>query len=328
MLVFAFIFSIGLHIAFGNDVESYALLGDAFLSVYAAFFGDSDRGEMMTADSNTDSSVMGALFWLFMHIFGVGLLSNIFIAVVGDVYSTLIQDMEVTWDQQVTLKMRRDLWNNVVANLHDFDGFMPELLERLPKQYQEGKQRPLRSRWMAWFRLHRRPLRDLLSSILAPIMFGLGLGSEQLDLLNPHYQDKHCQDKRDGSDASARPRLAAAENEVGSDVTLFRAHTGKEALKMLKVEEAHTDLAKPYGWYAQQWPEHGGGGTELPRRHDSSWYDDEAALRFRFSWSIVPRFNDEEVRLELESAEDYLQRLRSVQQHELLAFARSFQPRK
>eukprot|EP00966_Prymnesium_polylepis_P104837 2428521-Prymnesium_polylepis.1 len=59
MLVFAFIFSIGLHIAFGNDVESYALLGDAFLSVYAAFFGDSDRGEMMTADSNTDSSVMG-----------------------------------------------------------------------------------------------------------------------------------------------------------------------------------------------------------------------------------------------------------------------------
>ena len=58
-------------------------------------------------------------------------------------------------------------------------------------------------------------------------------------------------------------------------------------LDMLAVERAHRRgvESNPKAWYSHTSPD-----------YDSVWYDEEAELRFRFSWSIVPRFNDEEVK--------------------------------
>ena len=300
------------------------MLSDSFLTVYAAFFGDSDRMEMMSSGSQTDSKTMGAFVWLFMHVFGVGLLSNIFIAVVGDVYSKLITDMEVNWEAKGTTKMRKHLWDNVTSNLHDQDPFLPWLLQRLPPEYRKDqRQAQHRGRlreFIEWLRA-RRPLRDLLAWLLAPTIFMRKSSDELGRLLNPPGNGAEL-----AGSASRRPRLPPAASTEGLEVLegeiISPPPRGKVAgsklmteLDMLAVERAHRRgvESNPKAWYSHTSPD-----------YDSVWYDEEAELRFRFSWSIVPRFNDEEVKLELETPETYDHRLRLNQQAELLELARSF----
>ena len=312
---FAVIIGLGAHMAFGNDVERYQEPLEAFLSGYAAIFGDVDRDELASTETRMGDRSVGSLMWLLLMYIGVALLSNVFIAVVGDVYNSNVESMQVVWAKAVTQRMQKELWLQVCDGRGTAAGTrdpsLKHLLHLLGQSKQLGQgggapssggwwwQRCLRSRSVMWI---RRPLGWLIKQLLARLI--LRKTSSQASLIP--WRTKWRLDE-----GATREEGEVDEDDV-TDEDLREIERQHRDNSLEDVREMKTR------WFAQ----HASGGRGALLVHDLRWYDQAVTLAFRHSWCVVRKWDAHEVDLELEPETDFRRRKKRAQLERLQSAAK------
>ena len=328
---FAVIIGLGAHMAFGNDVERYQEPLEAVLSGYAAIFGDVDRDELASTETRMGDRSVGSLMWLLLMYLGVALLSNVFIAVVGDVYSSNVESMQAVWAKAVTQRMQKEVWLQVCDGrgtaMGTRDVSLKGLLHLLGQSKQLGQGggvsgsglwlRCLRWRRVIWM---RRPLAWLIKQLLARVI--LQKTSRQASLI-PWRSELGALRKRFACSSSGLETRAEDEDDVTDE-------------ELREIERQHCDSSLDHvremrtRWFAQQVSastpadavssahnEQVTSGQSGARSallvHDLQWYDQAVTLAFRHSWCVVRKWNAHEVALELETETDFRRRKKRAQ---------------
>ena len=242
--------------------------------------------------------------WLLVVVLGLAMLSNVFIAVIGTEYENLSILMNDRWAEQVNLKMRRKVWNNLARKLPSDDGALNNLLKLLSEDMQPtmrgGKYGIFSGR--KYGVLSGRWFSDWISDLLAFWLFRKRSKDLKMVQIDPTKARYLVEDAVDEDHGVASPRLTA----------------GRE---LRKLEHKHRTESARGEWYA-----HVGVGSEAIQEFegyppcDDDWYKEEVELRFRFSWCAVPRFDDKICEHELRD-DQQLDKLRYTKQHSQLVRA-------
>ena len=302
VMAFVMIFALGCHVGFGADVEHFSTFDLAYLNVFAAFFGDWDKDAMMLSDTHMGDRSPGAIMWLLIAVIGLAMLSNVFIAVIGNVYDDLKPQMVEVWEENVNKLMREDAWHTVLRSLAN-SGPLNELLELLPSTQQPTRQPffDLEAWYLrfglgnllsqAWLRKYRQELALIRVDARAR-------GDEEETEADKRAHDRHleCLHRPGSSDAKTAQEMREH---------WYAQHSAR------KDEDEPADKARPTEAAAS-------GSAAAPYGPcDSKWYEEEVELRFRFSWCALPRFDAATVRYELESEEEAVARKQQHSQDEL-----------
>ena len=253
LLVFGIVifFAIGCHVGFGGDVAQFSTFFGAYLNVFAAFFGDWDKDALIVSDTHMSEGSPGAIMWLLMAVFGLAMLSNVFIAVIGNTYDELRKNHLKKWETKANKRMSKEVWLAVERSLPNNTGPLAELISLAQLEVRRSRFRELR----------RRLYSSTVGNLLAWVM--LGRRRSELELVHVNM--------REG--------------------TVLASDTEREALRQLEKEHRpdSSDVAQAIRdrWFAQ--PSAPKDKDAAPC--NSRWYDDEVRLRFHFSWCVLPRFD-------------------------------------
>jgi len=292
---FACILGVGTHVAFGNEVQQFDELGSAILASYAAIFGNMDQNVLVEA-----SGGLGALFWIILILFGVALLSNIFIAIISEEYNVHIEECQEKWKERVTHSMQSALWEQITMNKawRKEPNKNETLFNEIRRVLDQGRDRARRhfqlgdlfrglgellakarvpccisasgSGWKRWIR--RGPLRKawLGFFLREPFFWEVTGDAEDVDALVEKY------------------------------TTTVAVHSKGEA---------GGGNGGGVLWYAHKRDDKG-----------NDWYDDKAIReRFHFSWVALRRWEENEVKIELETEQQLLQRRKEKMMEQMLS---------
>jgi hypothetical protein len=288
---FACILGVGTHVAFGNEVQQFDELGSAILASYAAIFGNMDQNVLVEA-----SGGLGALFWIILILFGVALLSNIFIAIISEEYNVHIEECQERWKERVTHSMQSALWEQITMNKawRKEPNKNETLFDEIRRVLDQGRDRARRH-----FQLGDlfRGLGELLAKAHVPCCISAS-GSGWKRWI------------RRGPLRKAWVGFFLREPffwEVAGDAEDL------DALKTTTVVHSKGEAGGGDGggvlWYAHKRDDKG-----------NDWYDDKAIReRFHFSWVALRRWEENEVKLELETEQQLLQRRKEKMMEQMLS---------
>lgn len=266
----------------------------------------------MQSETRMGDRSPGALMWLLVVLVGLAMLSNVFIAVISENYTELRPQMNDRWREQVNEIMREHLWR-CVAEAHNT---VPPALTTAPVHSS-----------------HCGVSHCVWGRCVVSESKGTHALDELFDLLSDELRDPSRYRFERRSNPFTRwlfdttrdvfsmailgeraTKVALAHGVLAADGT---PSAGDESDEWLREVEAHHKPATSgaaagagvddpdVGWYARTGIvlSSGGASSREPDGYapcDMRWYDDEAvALRFRFSWVAMPRFDDEACKLEL-----------------------------
>ena len=143
VLLFVLIFTLGCHIGFGMDLLEFSTFDVAYVSTFASFFGDWGKDSLSDLTGSVGDRSPGMLMWLLVAVLGLAMLTNVFIAVIGEEYNKFIGIMIDDWEAATNQLMRWQVWHDVQDQLQA-SGPLHDLCAELPTN---SKLRPKRRWW-------------------------------------------------------------------------------------------------------------------------------------------------------------------------------------
>jgi hypothetical protein len=341
------IFAIGGHVVFGNDIDSYSLMDASVITTFAAFFGDWDKDSMMSSETRSGDRSPGAAMWFIVCIIGLGMLSNIFIAVVSEVYNNLKPCMTEEWGRKVDALMTKAVWREVMRQLPTCEGPLDDLLKLLPAAYRPHEHQRKTSQLRARLNdviFHRSRFENLFArSMLGESASRVRLvqisasaltedsvqlqRAQQAARRHRQLEHRHRVEQQDAERReqwyALRSSLPSEDAECAPNASHTSAAQDTEALPPGADSGAPSPPPRAaVATAAPDWINTGAdagsfsGSSGFTREYpvcDSRWYDEEVELRFHFSWCALSRFDPAATHFQLETSQDAMERKKQVE---------------